>query len=108
MNKRPTSETVQAARHATVRKDIRRILSEGPATARDLSKLVGMPEHDVPGHLEHVERSLKHTGESLVVEPPTCLDCAFVFTRRHRFTRPSHCPNCRGRRISLPQFQIKS
>jgi len=94
-------------RDATVREGIHAALLAGAATARDLSKRVGIPEHEVAGHLEHLERSLKHKGGKLVIEPPTCLDCGFAFTQRHRFTRPSGCPECRGRRITLPQFRIE-
>lgn len=95
-------------RDTTVREDLHAALLGGAATARDLSKRVGISEHEVAGHLEHLERSLKHKGEKLVIEPPTCLDCGFTFTKRHRFTRPSGCPECRGRRITLPQFRIES
>jgi predicted Zn-ribbon and HTH transcriptional regulator len=94
-------------RDTTVREGLHAALLAGPTTARDLSKRVGIPEHEVAGHLEHLERSLKHRGEKLVIEPPTCMDCGFAFTRRHRFTRPSGCPACRGRRITLPQFHIE-
>ena len=100
--------TVARGRDITVRQEIHAALLAGAATARDLSKRVGIPEHEVAPHLEHLERSLKHTGEKLVVEPPTCMDCGFAFTRRHRFTRPSGCPDCRGRRITLPQFHIEA
>ncbi len=94
------------AAQSTVREAMHRALLDGPVTARDLSQLVGIPEHDVAGHLEHVERSLKHRGETLAVEPPTCLDCGFAFTHRRRYTRPGSCPQCRSRRISLPRFHI--
>jgi predicted Zn-ribbon and HTH transcriptional regulator len=91
----------------TVRARLRAALLAGPQTARDLSQRVGIPEHDVPDHLAHVERSLAPHGERLVIEAPTCFACGFVFTTRHRFTRPGHCPECRGRRISLPRFHIE-
>ena len=91
-----------------MRESLHQALLAGPATARDLSKRVGIPEHEVAGHLEHVERSLKHRGEKLVIDPPACMDCGFTFTQRHRFTRPSGCPECRGRRITLPQFHIEA
>ncbi len=94
------------ARDTTVRESIRRELENRAATARDLSRLIGIPEHDVAGHLEHVERSLSHRGETLVVEPAACLDCGFEFAHRHRFSRPSGCPRCRSRRISFPRFRI--
>ena len=40
----------------TVREQLHRVLCEGPATARDLSHRLGIPEGDVAGHLEHVAR----------------------------------------------------
>jgi predicted Zn-ribbon and HTH transcriptional regulator len=95
-------------RDTTVREGLHAALLAGAATAHDLSKRVGIPEHEVAGHLAHLERSLKHTGEKLLIEPPTCLDCGFAFTQRHRFTRPGGCPDCRSRRITLPQFRIES
>ncbi len=93
-------------RHETLREGLRRVLLEGSATAKDLSQAVGIPEHDVPFHLEHLERSLRHRGERLVLEAPKCLVCGFAFEGRRRYSRPGHCPRCRGRRISLPLFSI--
>jgi predicted Zn-ribbon and HTH transcriptional regulator len=95
-------------RSATVRESLRHALLAAPATAHELSQLIGIREHEVADHLAHLERSLKHKGEQLVIEPPTCLACGFAFTHRHRFTRPSACPKCRGRRISHPQFRIEA
>ena len=92
----------------TVRENIREALLEGPATLKDLSRRVGIREHEVGDHLEHVERSLRHRGERLAREGPECLDCAFDFPRRTRFTRPAACPRCRSRRIRLPRFWIES
>jgi len=93
-------------RHLSVRESMRRALVGGPVTARDLSRLVGIPEHDVASHLEHLSRSLRHTGEQLCIDPAACLDCGFAFTRRQRFTRPGACPQCRGRRIRFPRFHV--
>jgi hypothetical protein len=108
MRKDKRSPPLPQARDITVRESIRRALLDRQLSARDLSQVVAISEHEVAGHLEHLDRSLKHRGETLVVEPPACLDCGFTFTHRHRFTRPSGCPKCRGRRISLPQFRIES
>ena len=95
-------------RQATVRRSLREALLAGDATARDLSRCVGIPERDVAEHLRHLERSVRHAGERLVVEPSVCLSCGFSFTHRerHRYTRPGRCPECQGRRISLPAFRI--
>jgi predicted Zn-ribbon and HTH transcriptional regulator len=95
-----------AERHETLRESLRRVLLEGPATAKDLSQAVGIREHDVAFQLEHLERSLRHRGERLVLEAPRCLACGFSFEGRRRYSRPGHCPRCKGRRISLPVFSI--
>jgi predicted Zn-ribbon and HTH transcriptional regulator len=100
---------VDESRQATVRQSIRAALLDGPATSRDLSALVGIPEHDVAEELEHLQRTLHRGGERLVVMPSVCKDCRFAFSQRdrHRFTRPGRCPRCRGRRITLPKFLIE-
>ena len=92
--------------HATVRQRIAEALREGPATAKDLSRQVGISEHEVAGHLEHLARSLRARGEKLLMQPPECLDCGFAFPGRERTTRPSRCPRCRSRRLTLPEFRV--
>lgn len=78
----------------------------GAATARELSASVGIPERDVPRHLEHVARSLKAQGERLDVIPAECLACGFVFADRERLTPPGACPSCRATRIAPPRFRV--
>ena len=90
----------------TRRQEIERLLREAPRTALDLSKLVGISERDVPDHLAHLERSLRRRGSTLIMEPVRCLACDFVFEDRKRFTRPGRCPECRGRRLTLPRFSV--
>lgn len=94
----------------TVRAALLAELRHGPITARELSARVRIPERDVAEHLEHIERSLhKARGkEPLRTEPPSCLDCGFVFRKRERLTRPGACPKCRGTHIEPPRFFIPS
>ena len=89
---------------ATVRQ---RIASapRGPATAKDLSREVGVSEHAVAA-TSSTSRARCAPGERLAMTPPECLDCGFAFPGRERTTRPSHCPRCRGRRITLPEFRV--
>lgn len=105
---RPPAST-PGARSSTIRQALLEALIAGPATARDLSRRVGIREHDVKDHLTHLERSVRRSGQRLVVEPPECLACGFAFGHRgpHRFTRPGRCPECHGRRITLPVFRIE-
>lgn len=97
---------VPVERTATVRASLAEVLREGPATAKELSERVGIPEKDVAGHLEHLERSLEAQGEKLVIEPAECLACGYAFTGRRKLTRPSRCPECGSERIDPPAFRI--
>ena len=82
------------------------VLRGGLFTARDISARVGISEKDVAGHLEHLTRSLKPTGERLEVEHARCLACGFTFKDRERFDKPSRCPRCRGQRLSAARYGI--
>ena len=101
-----TSPAPEPAPAGTVRERLGDVLREGPASAHDLSQRVGIREREVADHLTHLARSLPHRNERLITEPPRCLDCDFVFTERQRYTRPGHCPRCRGRRVTQPRFHI--
>jgi transcriptional regulator len=93
-------------RTASVREMLRAALAEGPATAKELSRRAGVRERDVPGHLEHLARSLAARGERLTVEPASCVDCGYVFRNRDRLARPSACPACRGTHLDPPVFAL--
>ncbi len=97
-----------AARDQTLRQALLDALRAGPATARDLSGLIGISEKDVPAHLEHLQRSLRHGAERLVVEPACCTACGYTFSKRRKLTRPSACPNCRAQRIEPPVFHVEA
>lgn len=100
-------EPIPPERSATIPSLIREALSAGPKTARDLSRELSVSERDVLRHVEHLERTLKAEGAKLVVEPPECLACGFVFRKRERLNRPSRCPLCRGERLSAARFGVE-
>jgi predicted Zn-ribbon and HTH transcriptional regulator len=81
-------------------------LEKGPMTIRDLSKAVRILEKEVIAHMEHVEKSLRPPAR-LIVAPPVCNRCGFIFKGRHRFSIPSRCPECRHEGIHPPSFQIQ-
>jgi predicted Zn-ribbon and HTH transcriptional regulator len=93
-------------RGQTVRDALRVALHEGPETLRELSIRVGASQKDLLHHLEHLERSLAHGNEQLVVEPARCLGCNFEFAERTRLGKPGRCPACKSTRITLPKFSI--
>ena len=90
----------------TLRQQIMAVLQEGEWDVRGLSQRLGIAEKDVIAHLDHVRRSLAAGGMRLVVQPPICLACGFIFEGRGRFTRPGRCPQCRQTRITSPLFQV--
>ena len=96
------------SRSHTVRQALAVALRAEPATARDLSKAVGISEKDVVDHLAHLAKSLRARGEELVIQPSECLECGFVFSRREKPARPSRCPRCSTTRLTLPEFAIRS
>ena len=79
-------------------------LSQGPATVHGLALELGLPIAEVVRHLEHVRRSLR--DRRLLVEPATCVECGFVFSKRERFTAPSRCPICRSESTTEPELRI--
>jgi predicted Zn-ribbon and HTH transcriptional regulator len=94
-------------RHATIRQALAEALRHEDHSAHDLSRLIGIPEKAVAGHLEHLAKSLPAHGERLVVTPPECLACGYPFPDRSRLTRPSRCPRCHGTHLAEPAFRIK-
>ena len=92
----------------TVRHRIALELAQGPLSALDLSGLVGIPEKEIAGHLEHIRQSLHRTGKRLVVQPAECAKCGFLFEKRDRLTRPGKCPVCRSESIHAPLFNIEA
>jgi predicted Zn-ribbon and HTH transcriptional regulator len=97
---KPRTETVRAA--------LLRALVDGPQSALELSRRVGVRDKDVAEHIEHIARSLRAQGRELGMEPAECLDCGYVFKKRERKTRPGACPACKGTHLAPPRFFLVS
>lgn len=95
------------ARTETARQALRDALEGGPLTAHELSARAGIPERDVVGHLEHLERTAKASGDTFIVEPARCDKCGFEFKKRDRLGRPGKCPVCRNAHILPPRFEMR-
>jgi transcriptional regulator len=94
-------------REMTLRQLITAELEKGAMTARDLSKSIRISEKEAISHLEHVAKSL-HPPKRLMIDPPVCHKCGFVFSERRRYTPPGRCPRCRHEGIQPPVFRIAS
>ena len=99
-------EHVPVEAQDTIRQAIMHVLEERPLSSMDISGMVGIPEKEVAGHLEHIRASLHRAGRGLVVRPAECVKCGFVFEKRERLTRPGKCPVCKGESIHAPLFSI--
>ena len=93
--------------HDTVRRLVMLELEKGLLSAREISGLVGIPEKEVAGHLEHIRQSLHRTGRRLIVRPAECARCGFIFDKRERLTWPSRCPVCKSESLHAPQFSVE-
>lgn len=82
--------------------------SEGSYGFDELREALAVPVHVLKSDLEHVEKSVRGAGKKLVVEPPRCLDCGFVFRGRgqRHFHAPSRCPECRSESVSQPRLSV--
>jgi predicted Zn-ribbon and HTH transcriptional regulator len=103
---RKGAERVPAERVETIRAAIAAEIRGAPLSARELSERLGVSEREIGPHMQHLARSVRARGERLVLEPPRCLGCGFVFEDRGRPTKPGRCPDCRATRIAPPRFSI--
>ncbi|MDA8165133.1 MAG: transcriptional regulator [Desulfobacteraceae bacterium] len=89
-----------------MRQRLRAALEAETLSARELSQMVGIPEREVYGHLEHLRLSLRGSGRELAVVPARCRHCGFLFRKRDRLGKPGRCPQCRQTSIAEPLFRI--
>ncbi len=99
---------IPAERPDTLRYRISTVLQNGPVTAREISERVGIAEHDVADHLEHIRHSLQRQDSALIIHPAACKKCGFVFSKRQRLSKPGRCPHSRSESIRRPRYEIGS
>ncbi len=90
----------------TIRQEIKKILEKGPVTAKEISSILGIKEKEVIYHIPHVSRSLPK-NEKLIIDPPQCRLCGFIFKGRKKISKPSRCPRCYAGSIQPSAFWIK-
>ena len=107
MKEKPKEPIIPPETRDTIRQEIVAELLRGPCSARDLSAAAKIPEREVYGHLEHIQKSLATTKQVLLLMPAECKKCGFVFAKRKKLKRPGKCPVCRGESIREPLFTIE-
>lgn len=99
--------------YSTTREKIVDILrnTDKPLSADELALMLGaeLTAKDIYEHLQHVAKTVRSKSkgcETLVMEPPYCRRCGFVFKDLDKPRKPSKCPRCKSEWISPPRFII--
>lgn len=86
--------------------------SRSPLTAPEIRRVLGLraeiKDDDVYEAIRHVARSLRSRsggGLRLVMIPPACRHCGYVF-RINEPKRPTRCPRCKRHTVSQPAFKV--
>lgn len=90
----------------TRRERIFRLLRESdePLSVDQISNLLGLDKKDVLDDIRHIARSSQNSEWQLVMVPPRCLKCGYVFNIQEP-KKPSKCPKCKAERVSSPSFK---
>lgn len=94
----------------TTREKIFLLLSSSPKplSVREIMRKLNISrEKDLYEHLNHLAISLKKKNYVLIVFPPRCLNCGYVFNLE-KIKKPSRCPRCKSQKIMPPMFLIRS
>jgi predicted Zn-ribbon and HTH transcriptional regulator len=99
----------------TTRERLAEIFLSNPGvefTLRDLLSMLSLRERDAKRLLEdinHVAKTIRRaTGGSahLLMRPPVCRSCGYVFKDLETARIPSRCPRCKSERIAPPAFVL--
>lgn len=81
-----------------------------PLTVDEIAIALGdVNPKDIYEHLEHVAKSIysRSSGrEVLLMEPPYCRKCGYVFKDINKPRKPSKCPRCKSEWIAPPRFIV--
>jgi len=89
------------------RKDLMDMLLGNAMAVSQIARLVDESPSRVADDLNHLLRSLKHTGYKAVVEPARCRSCGFEFSGE-KLTKPSKCAECHSTWILEPKIGVES
>ncbi len=84
--------------------------TQRPLSVKDIIFALGLQTHDkhrIENHLYHIMKSSKRKGEKLVILPPVCRNCGYIFNKRSKTKNPSRCPKCGSYRIDGPWYKIE-
>jgi predicted Zn-ribbon and HTH transcriptional regulator len=89
------------------RKNLIPLLNENPLTVRQIATQLRVHPADVEDDLVHLEKSLAHSDQKLVVHPAVCRKCGFEFGP-DKLRKPSRCPVCKASWLTEPEIEIRT
>ncbi len=98
----------------TVRKQIIKLLKESkyPLTVDEIIAELNLNSTpaEVYEHLTHIAKTVRRESGGkyyLMMAPPTCRKCGYVFKDLRKPRAPSKCPKCHSQWIQPPAFIIR-
>src|SRR3989344_1021490 len=90
----------------TRRQEMIEMLLQHEISAQEFCHIYRVEMWEILDEIEHIKRIVAHHKKRLVMNPPFCKACGFVFKERGKVKNPSKCPHCRHERIQAPAFKI--
>ena len=87
------------------RQELTATLRQREWAASELARHFHVRIDEIIEDLRHLQKSLKHSDESLRLDPAECRKCGFRFSPE-KLNKPSRCPDCKGNRIRDPLMEI--
>ncbi len=99
----------------TIRERISKLLEESNSflTVDEISVLIGedLTPSQIYEHIRHIAKSIRRSSggkKVLLMRPPACRKCGYIFKDLGRPRKPSRCPRCKSEWIEPPAFKIAS
>jgi predicted Zn-ribbon and HTH transcriptional regulator len=85
--------------------------SSEPLSVNEIARILEIDPSqswEIYDHLEHIARTVRAKyGKLLLMDPPYCKKCGYVFKDLKKPKKPSRCPRCGSEWIEPPRFIIK-
>ncbi|MCS7385316.1 MAG: transcriptional regulator [archaeon GB-1867-005] len=87
-------------------------VSNEPLTVNDIITILDLNpsrRSEIYEHLMHIAKTIRARSrgeEQLVMIPPRCKNCGYIFTSLKKAKKPNRCPKCKSERITPPAFMM--
>lgn len=78
--------------------------TEEGLSLEEIERILEARRQTIIADLEHLRLSFRHQDATLLMVPPSCTTCGYVF-RLDAPKAPSKCPACKSRALSEPIFK---